>query len=197
MKRVGLFGGTFDPVHLGHVAMVHAALREGIDHLVVMPCNISPHKQETVGGASGNDRFIMLRLAMPDDPRIEISRHEIDGPEISYTWQTLEYLGNRHTDSKLVLIIGMDQYLVLDQWARFNEWSQDVEFLVFNRTVEAVTGEAVAMKNQGLRVQMALESVPTVSASQVRDVLRRGDSGIGLIPFQVGQYIKEHGLYRR
>jgi nicotinate-nucleotide adenylyltransferase len=195
VKRIGLFGGTFDPVHLGHVAIASAALQEGVDHLVVMPCRLSPLKVamgETTPPTTGDHRLAMLKLAMPDNPRIEISRYEIDGPELSYTWQSLEYLRGRFPEDRMVLIIGEDQYQVLGKWARIEDWSKNVDFLIFSRQVS----EASENKLKDIKLQRAGSSVPTVSATAIRQALHENKSVIGLIPVQVEQYIRQHGLYQ-
>jgi nicotinate-nucleotide adenylyltransferase len=195
VKRIGLFGGTFDPVHLGHVAIASAALQEGIDHLIVMPCRLSPLKiaqGDATMPTSGDHRLAMLQLAMPEDPRIEISRYEVDGPELSYTWQTLDYLSGRFPGDQLVLIIGEDQYRLLDKWVKIEEWSKNVEFLIFSRQVS----EASENKLKGLKIQRAASPVPTVSATAVRQALHENKSVIGLIPVQVEQYVRRNGLYQ-
>lgn len=195
VKRIGLFGGTFDPVHLGHVAIASAALQEGLDHLVVMPCRLSPLKiaqGDTTAPTSGDHRLHMLKLAMPDDPRIEVSRFEIDGPELSYTWQTLEYLRERFPEDQMVLVIGEDQYQLLGKWAKIHEWARTVDFLIFSRQIPTSTEN----KLKDLKIQLAGSSVPTVSATAVRQALHEKKSVIGLIPVQVEQYIRDQGLYQ-
>jgi nicotinate-nucleotide adenylyltransferase len=195
MRRIGLFGGTFDPVHLGHVAIASAALQEGIDHLVVMPCRLSPLKiaqGESSSPASGEHRLAMLKLAMPEVPQIEISSFEIEGADLSYTWQTLEYLRGRYPEDRLVLVIGEDQHRLLSKWVKIDEWSSWVDFLIFSREVL----EDSAKTMPGLSIQRAVAQVPTVSATAIRQALQENRSVIGLIPVQVEQYIRKHGLYQ-
>ncbi len=136
MKRIGLFGGSLDPVHLGHEQMAHEVLKCGIDSLIIMPCKVSPHKLDNQPKASDSHRMKMLQAVFGDDPRFVLSDYELKLSEVSYTWKTLEYLNSLYPDVRFALVIGYDQYLKLSHWVNFNQWSQPVDFFVFKRKVE-------------------------------------------------------------
>ncbi|NJK90519.1 MAG: nicotinate (nicotinamide) nucleotide adenylyltransferase [Blastochloris sp.] len=195
MKTIGLFGGTFDPVHCGHEAMARAALVEGVDHLIVMPCHRSPFKLEAGGFAeptSGEHRWQMLNLVFGDEPRIEVSRHEIEGPPISYTWQTLEFLWGLYPEDRLCLILGQDQYELLSQWARIEVWGSRVDFLIFGRG----TDYGRKSSDPGWRLRWSSRTIPDVSSTMVREALAEGEEGRNILHPKVRDYIHRQGLYR-
>ncbi|MDZ4787978.1 MAG: nicotinate (nicotinamide) nucleotide adenylyltransferase [Blastochloris sp.] len=195
MRRIGLLGGTFDPVHAGHVAMAYAALEEGIDHLIVMPCKLSPHKafgSSESKPAPDQHRWNMLQLAMPYDTRVELSVYELDGPDYSFTWQSLDYLKSIYPQDRIVLVIGEDQYDVLDTWAKFQEWRTWVEILVFKR--EGMKSESL-LKEEAILATWSKINIPTVSATDLRHRLAHGLEMKGLLPEGVAEYIEREGLY--
>ncbi len=196
MKKVGLFGGTFDPVHLGHEAMVREALAWGLDRVVVMPCYLSPHKlpgsvQEAP--SASEHRYCMLQKAFQGMERVEISRYEIDREGPSYTWQTLDYLQNSRPESRWFLIIGLDQFRALPHWHRFGEWSKRVDFLVFKR--KGVSLPEMTGAYSDLKCQWPEAEIPEVSGTEIRLRGRQGLSLEGLVGAEVATYIKQQNLY--
>lgn len=195
MKRVGLFGGTFDPVHLGHAQMISAALVEGIDKLIVMPCQISPHKTDLTECAepvSAIHRHKMLQLALPADERIELSSYEINQKDTSYTWKTLDYLRVCFPGDAICLILGEDQFNVLDKWAKFEQWGETVEFLIFNRKNK---NKPKPPSGKKLRIDWATQNIADISATQIRSDLAEGKDVSHVLNERVKNYIQQHQLY--
>ncbi|MDR0532474.1 MAG: nicotinate (nicotinamide) nucleotide adenylyltransferase [Verrucomicrobiales bacterium] len=195
MAMIGLFGGTFDPVHVGHELMVSVSFKLGLERVVVMPCFLSPHKTDLSANdepASGDDRVRMLELAVSGLHGVEVSRFELDKGGVSYTWQTLEFLREKHPHDRLALIVGLDQYHAFPRWERFAEWSRGLDIFVFRREGVALPpGEPV----QGPVYHWPEDEIPEVSASEIRCRVRSGKSLEGLVSAQVEEYIRIKRLY--
>lgn len=116
--RVGLLGGTFDPVHLGHLSLAESALEAfALDHVLFIPSAVTPHKRHRPITATRH-RLAMLRLALADRPRLALSTVELDRGGVSYTVDTLAALRGRHSDWDLWLLLGMDSLRDLHLWHR-------------------------------------------------------------------------------
>ncbi len=195
--RIGIYGGTFDPVHQGHRVMVEAAL-ERLDRVMVIPCRISPHKVPDAQRPPPTDaehRWRMLELSLGALNRVELSRIEIDREEISFTWQTLEALRAKYPEDHLVLILGDDQYQVLPTWIRFSEWAESVDYLVFRRPGAMNHSEPILPP--GLKIEFHERIPPTVASSEIRERLQRGEKlSSEVLDPKVAEYIRKHGLYQ-
>lgn len=132
MERIGILGGTFNPVHSEHVKIAEHAVKElNLDVLFIMPTFLSPHK--TTVPASGTDRINMLRLAFCDSPNIEISDYEIEKQGKSYTYQTVEEFSNRYKGAKLYFICGGDMLTDFKTWRYPERILDSCELAVFSR----------------------------------------------------------------
>ncbi len=192
-QRVGVFGGSFDPVHHGHLAIALAALESlPLDRVIFVPARRSPLKDD-VPTASEIDRFAMLELAIRDEPRFSVSRNELDRPAPSYTVDTLEALSG---EGQLFLILGADAAGDLSRW-RSPE-----------RVVELATP---VVAPRAPRVEMRVPVLPwsdvpdailldtplmDISARRLRERAARSHSLRYLVPDAVWRYIEEHGIYR-
>jgi nicotinate-nucleotide adenylyltransferase len=197
-SRVGIFGGTFNPIHEGHLAIVDAALREDLSNVIVLPCWLSPHKLTQVNDpmlASGEHRYNMVKEALRGKPNVEVSRIEIDRAEPSFTWKRLEDFRRTYPDQSPVLIIGWDQFAVLDTWTRFKEWSDAVEFLVFRRP-SAMQGEMDPGSTKELNYRIVEAVIPSFSSTEIRQALREGRTNIPGVPPGVRDYIHQNLLFR-
>ncbi len=183
--KLGVFGGTFDPVHNGHLAIALAALESlGLDRVIFVPARRSPLKNaEPV--ASVADRLAMLERAIDGEPRFECSRIEIDRPEPSYSVDTLEALAGSGT---LFFILGADAVRDLGRW-KDPDRVRELATLV----VAARPGAQPPAQGLGLALDAPLVDV---SAHELRALAARGRSLRYLVPDAVWRYIEEHGLYR-
>ncbi len=193
----GLFGGSFDPVHNGHVEIVREALRSGLEQVVVMPCLISPHKQ--IGSpadmhASVEHRWNMLQLAFGADENTTLSRHELEGTPPSYTFHTIAHLEKQRPKDHLTLILGLDQFIMLDQWAGYPDWTSRVRFLVFNRGEGQ--GQVIPEKYHYMDVTFMEKKVSPLSSTFIRTQIREGQRIDSMVPPKVNAYIQDHDLYR-
>jgi nicotinate-nucleotide adenylyltransferase len=204
--RIGVFGGSFDPVHVGHLVVAEIAREQaGLDRVLFVPAAIQPHKQE-VGLAPAADRVEMLRLATGGHDAFAVSTLEIDRGGVSYTADTVEALAAEHPGDDLVLLLGPDALAGLPTWheperilaavtigAVEREGVDDVATLVREPHLAALLGTDRAAKVVANRIR-----VPAIGirATDLRAAVAAGRSIRYRTPRAVEQYITTHGLYR-
>lgn len=206
-RRIGLFGGSFDPVHAGHLHAARAAARAfELDRVIFVPAAESPHKVG-VRLASGADRARMIELAIQDEPAFSVSRLELERGGRSYTIDTARDLPRavgEPEDCEIYLVIGSDNVALLATWREADRLLERVQPVVVHRAgepalllagVERRFGRAVVDKLR--RGYLELPPVP-VSATDVRARLARPGAGsaadLALDP-RVLDYVRAHGLY--
>jgi nicotinate-nucleotide adenylyltransferase len=184
-KRIGIFGGTFDPIHGGHLILARDAVEQlQLDELLFIPAAISPHKL-TQRPAAADIRVEMLRAAIEGEPRFCLDTLELERPAPSYTFDTMEALRAREPKTQFVYLIGEDNVAKLATWHRFDELSKMVQFAVLDRT--------------GLKTAHPYPTVHRhidISATDVRNRVARGESIRYLVPPAVEKIIRERQLYR-
>ena len=184
MSGVGVFGGTFDPVHVGHLAIANAAIDElGLDHVYFVPARRSPLKQDGPM-ASPEDRLAMLAAAIADEPRFRVSSVELDRKGPSFTVDTLESLRG---EGELFLILGSDAY------ADFERWREPARIRELATIVLAARPGA---PNAPAGVRMLDSPLMDISSRELRARAARGRSLRYLVPKAALRYIEEHRLYR-
>jgi nicotinate-nucleotide adenylyltransferase len=194
--KLGVLGGTFDPIHLGHVAAAEAAIQcAGLDRVLLVPTNQPPHR--TAAKAPAEYRLDMCRLAAADDPRLECSDIELKRPGPSFTLDTLEALHAGRPDDELHLILGWDAARLFRTWHKPQQVRALASVVVVGRPGTDSPNE-VDLKAAGLGgagVTLCLEHTPAVSASEIRrDVMAARPIG-GKVAPKVEQYIRAHHLY--
>lgn len=133
MKRICLFGGTFDPIHLGHQHIAAAAQKAmQLDQVLFLPCKQSPHKADQ-SLATESQRLEMCNLATENLPWAKVDDHDLKAPSPSYSWRTAESLKSRFPEAKLFWLMGTDQWDALPQWNRADYLATLVDFIVFSR----------------------------------------------------------------
>ncbi|MEX2303312.1 MAG: nicotinate (nicotinamide) nucleotide adenylyltransferase [Bryobacterales bacterium] len=193
--KLGLFGGTFDPVHRGHIAVaIAAAGRFHLDRVLLIPSGFPPHKHAPVG-APYEDRYRMVELACGADSRLEASRLEApDGSrERHYSVETIERVrAQLSPGDELFFIIGADAFAEISLWKQWQQVIRLVEFIVVSRP-EANPGEPPP----GTRVHWLNDVRVPVSSTEIRHGLRQGRDLDDALPPTVAQYIRKHELYAR
>ena len=191
--RIGFMGGSFDPVHHGHLVAAQDAHEHGrLDRLIFVVASQAPLKPGLVQ-ASAEDRLGMLRAAVGGDARFEISDYEVRRGGTSFTIDTMRYFRKQFPDAALVWIIGADQVERLPQWREIEELAGLVEFLVLARPGWPVV-ETPAIEN--LRLRWCMGHLVEISSTEVRERVRGGLPVDYLIPHKTVEYIRENGLYR-
>ena len=192
-QSIGIYGGTFDPVHHGHLILARDAVEQlGLSHLIFVPAAISPHKLVSVPGANGAQRLAMLRAAIIGEPRFAVDPCELDRPGPSYTVDTLLDLRRRlPAGTALWYLIGEDNVAKLDTWHRAAELVTLATFVVFRRTDRPVPVHPAAKTSFPV-----LERRVDLSATEIRKRVAAGLSIRYLVPESVAAIIETEPLYR-
>jgi nicotinate-nucleotide adenylyltransferase len=200
MLRVGIYGGAFAPIHVGHVEAAKAFMSQmWLDVLFVIPTGCSPHK-EMDKGATDNDRLEMCRLAFEGVEGVIVSDMEIRRGGQSYSIDTLRELSDK--DRRLFMLCGTDMMLNLGEWDKIDEiFSLSYPAYIRRENDRALDAEIIAknkdyFEKYGKYVIKLEAPVIEVSSSMVREKLRRGEDISGFIDPKVLNYINEQGLYK-
>lgn len=202
-----LLGGTFDPIHVGHLDVAEAARRAlSLDHVVLLPSNIPPHRDAPV--ASAAHRFAMVALAIQDRPGLRVSDLELMSDEPSFTDATLDRLAARGFDTaRLAFVIGADAFRDIRSWKNFPDILDRCHFVVVSRPGVPAASQRDALPELAHRMVDAREArrdaaillvdAPTapVSSTDVREQLAAGRPITGMVPAAVAAHIAKHGLY--
>ena len=190
MNRVALFGGSFDPVHNGHLLVALAAIEElSLERIFFIPAAQSPFKPDSKP-ASADVRTRMLRLALAGQTRYEVDTQEIHRGGTSYTIDTVRDYRTRFPNANLFYLIGADHISQLHKWRAADELAATVEFVAIPRP-----GQAAPAAPRGFRVH-ALRGFPLgLSSSQIRERIRTGKTIEHLVPPGVAETIRNSRLY--
>jgi nicotinate-nucleotide adenylyltransferase len=185
LKKIGIFGGTFDPIHDGHLILARDALEQlALNSVIFVPAAISPHKLRQ-SPAAAESRLEMLRAAIEGESYFCLDTMELDRPPPSYTVETMEALKAREPDAEFVCLIGEDNVAQLPSWHRFSDLSKMVEFAVLDRTgVESTHSYPIIHRHLD------------ISATDIRNRVARGESIRYLVPPAVEEIIRKRQLYR-
>ena len=200
MLRIGIYGGTFSPVHQGHVAAAKAFMEQMWLHvLYVIPTGVTPHKQMD-GDVTAAQRLAMCELAFADLEGVIVSDMEIRREGKSFTVDTLSALSGE--DRRLFLLLGTDMMLTLGSW-RAPERIFELCYPVYirresDKALDEEIVQKIALYNQqyGKVVRRIVADPIEVSSTEIRNRVRSGQSIDGLVPDRVAAYIKENGLYQ-
>lgn len=216
MKPIGIFGGTFDPVHFGHLRVTIEILENfDLEELRLIPCSTPPIKNAAV--ASNEQRLEMLRLAIAGQKNVTIDNIEIHREGPSYTFDTLAAIREKLPDVQLYLFLGTDAFLSLNRWHRWHDilelahiivihrpgWDidsaelannidEDIKSILRTRLVHDKT--ALKKKEAGNIVFFPIRKLD-ISSSEIRDLIRNGKSPLHLLPQDVLDFIYARNLY--
>ncbi len=195
-ERLGVLGGTFDPIHAGHLAAASAAIDcAHLDRVIFVPAAQPPHRPVAV--APARDRLAMCRLATTGDARFAVSDLELDRTGPSYTVDTLLELRRLHPDAELFLILGWDAASLFHTWHR-PEHVRAIASIVIVGRPGSKAPQPADLKSAGLDgkgIVRCVGDTPAVSASEIRRAVAAGESIAGLVPEAVERYITTHRLY--
>jgi len=197
--RVGIYGGTFNPPHIGHESSAKAALHQlDLDLLVVVPVGVPPHKSLPPGTPSPDIRLFLTHTAFHRSPKTIVSNIEINNPGPSYTVETISVIKQIYPDAELFLLIGTDMYLSLESWKDFELLLGMVVPAVFSRNANdfrlIADHSAHIQKQYGVAIKTVMNSVVPISSSGLRAMLpKRG--GVGYIKDTNYSYIIKNRIY--
>jgi nicotinate-nucleotide adenylyltransferase len=208
--RIGLMGGMFDPIHRGHLQLAMAALQTlHLDQIRLVPCSLPNHRETPI--ASPPHRLAMLRAATAEVPALQVDDVEIRRGGTSYTIDTLAYLHAEFPGHSLVCLLGMDAFLSLPHWHRWQELLEQCHFLVATRpgytpqpgsimaqelAAREVDSESQLFEYAAGRVMVYPEMNSTLSSTAVREAIAAGDAISHLVPEVVERYLLQNDLYR-
>ena len=197
--RLGILGGTFDPVHRGHIDLALEARREAsLDQVLLMPAYIQPFKQDRKT-ASPEARKAMLDLAVDGLSGLAVSTYELMRGQVSYTYDTIDALRTQEPDKDFFFIMGSDSYFRLESWYKGIDLLQAVSYIVGARAGdqrERIREKAREYrKKYGAKTLLLKKDLIKVSSTDIRTRIREGRSVRGLVDTRVEAYIYEQGLY--
>ena len=205
MRRVGILGGTFDPIHFGHLrpaVEVRAAL--GLDEIRLMPCRVSPLREEPA--AAPRHRLAMLEAAVAEAPDLVVDARELDRPGPSYTVDTLAEIAAAAPDDRLFLVMGGDAFAAFERWDRWQRIVQTAHIVAMHRPGASPTPPA-ALRDRVVDDPARLDAEPSggvwiqpvtqldISATAIRGLAAAGGDLRYLLPEAARQHLEEHRLY--
>lgn len=196
-QALGVLGGTFNPPHLGHVALAECALRQlGLEHLVLVPAALAPHKP--VGQDPGAEhRLAMCRLAIEGVAGLSVSTTELDRGGPSYTIDTLKHIHAQEPDRELTFVMGADIARTLPRWREPRELLRLARLAIAERDGDGQRQLSAMLDELAPQARIRFLDMPPMdlSSSAVRERAARGESVDELVGPAVGAYIAERGLY--
>jgi nicotinate-nucleotide adenylyltransferase len=213
-RRIAAFGGTFDPVHNGHVEIVRAIVRNfGVDQLLIVPAHRPPHKDPR-GIADAYHRYAMAALATLEEPRVIVSTIELEAPERPYTFETIERLRSRTAaGARLFFVMGADSFKEINTWREPARLLSSTDVIVVTRpgcevdsshlddrfkptVVDLREGESQVPDDANRHIYLTGYVNNNASSTEIRRKVRGGESIVGLVPPRVADYIEKYELYR-
>ena len=199
-NKIGIIGGTFDPIHNGHLIIAENSRKTfNLDKVIFMPAGIPPHKRDK-DISSNLHRYNMTLLAINSNQYFLISDLELKKEGISFTIDTIKYLKSIYEDTDIYFILGSDSLFQIDKWKDYEELLTLCHFVVAkrpsynNQELENKVDKLNSLYNSSIHIVEG--PVLEVSSSDIRERVRRGDYISYLVPRSVEEYIYKHGLYR-
>ena len=199
MERIGIYGGTFNPPHTGHLQAAEQALSAlKLDKVLLIPDRIAPHKELPENSPTPQQRMDMLHIAARNRPGLEVSDIELKRSGVSYTWETVAQLKAENPDAELVLLMGTDMFLSFHTWKHPERILENATLGVFCRGEKdekmAIARKKAEMEQQGARIQLVNNEIVAISSTQLRRLLAFRCAG-SFLPEGVLDYIRENRLY--
>ena len=189
MSKVGILGGTFDPIHLGHIQLAESVREQlKLQKVLFIPSHVPPHKLD-YNVTDAKHRLAMVKLAVEEFDHFEASGYEVQKGGASYTIETAKHFRLKYPTTDFYFIIGEDNFSQVKQWKQFDQLNQLVTFAVANRN--GFDGEEP--KINCVRVSMPAMDI---SSSTIRELIQKKKSVESYLPKNVFDYIKKYSLYK-
>ena len=201
MKKVGIMGGTFDPIHIGHLILGEAAYEQfGLDKVLFMPAGRPPFKEGRKGMASNEARTEMVSLAIASNPHFKLSLLEMNDEGMSYTYRTLEKLKDANPDTEYYFIMGADSLLYFDTWSNPQRIADLAVIVVATRNhldPAVLDAKIASLEEQfGARIHKLETPNLDISSSQIREWVSEGRGIQYYVPDPEIRYIEKNELYK-
>lgn len=193
MIRTGIYGGSFNPIHRGHIELAEFICRNKyVDELWFLVSPQNPFKEKATDLLDDHRRLELARIAAEEYPNLSVCDLEFRLPRPSYMYKTLEALEQEYPDRKFVLIIGADNWLAFDRWAEYRTLLKRYEILVFPRN-----GYPIDPYNMPKGVQLLPSPIIDISATEIRQRLKNGGDASNLLPPKVWEQIQKEQDYNK
>ncbi len=199
--KIGIMGGTFDPIHNGHLMLGETAYRQfQLDEVWFMPNGNPPHKKQSNIGTDANTRMEMVKLAIEGKSYFKLQDYEVMKQSVSCTYQTLEHFKEVYSEDEFYYIIGADSLFSIERWVHPELIFPNCVVLAACRnqvnTSEEMNRQITYLCNKfDARIEFLVSPLIDVSSSELRERIRRGESIQELVPQGVNDYIAKEGLY--
>ncbi len=201
VMKIGIVGGTFNPIHLGHLMLGEYAYETyGLDEIWFLPNGNPPHKNLLEISTETNDRIAMVNLAIANTPYFKLNEYEMNREEVSYSYETMNYFSKEYPNHEFYFIIGTDSLFQLDKWRHPERLLKLCTILVACRT--NITLESILEKIRDLKlkfhakIELLEMPIMEVASSDIRSRIIEGKSIKYIVPDVVGQYIIKNNLYK-
>lgn len=200
MKKKGIFGGTFDPIHNGHLHIAYEALYKlNLDKVIFIPSGNPPHKTDKVI-TDATIRYKLVKDVIQNEKKFEVSDYELKNESLSYTYKTLKYFNEKHEDTEWYFITGADCLMQLDSWKNINEVLSLCNFVVFRRSGYSIED----MLKQKERIEKKFNKkiifldipVIDISSTTIRNKIRNGENISYLVPEKARCMVNKMNLYK-
>ena len=196
--KIAIFGGSFNPIHLGHIKLVKTAIETAdLDKVLLIPTGITPHKSNSEM-MSAKDRLEMCKIASLSYDNIEVSSIEIEREGKSYTYQTLNSLKEIYPNDEFFIIMGSDMYLSLHTWKNAKLFLNNLNVVTDLRNsadIMEIEKQCELLKKYGAKSYIINHSVMDVSSTEIRERLKNNFDVSEFLDSKVLEYIKTHHLY--
>lgn len=200
MKKKGIFGGTFDPIHNGHLHIAYEALYKlNLDKVIFIPSGNPPHKTDKVI-TDATIRYKLVKDVIQNEKKFEVSDYELKNESLSYTYKTLKHFNEKHEDTEWYFITGADCLMQLDSWKNINEVLSLCNFVVFRRSGYSMED----MLKQKERIEKKFNKkiifldipVIDISSTTIRNKIRNGENISYLVPEKARCMVNKMNLYK-
>jgi nicotinate-nucleotide adenylyltransferase len=196
LKKIGIFGGSFNPIHIGHLIIAeYFFVQQNLDKVIFVPTYISPFKQDQIKLIADEDRLAMVKLITETDERFELDDFEIESKGVSYTFNSVNHIKSRYPNSELTLLIGFDNLHDLHKWYEFEKLAELVTFCVANRKSDSPINEKMPSLGATVRLNYINSPKIEISSSRIREAIKSGEAFKYMLHPAVFEYIKSKKLY--
>lgn len=188
MKKIGIYGGSFNPVHVGHIEIIKHVMKEmNLDRMIVIPVGCPSHREDLL--LDGDKRIELLRVACMNMDRVEVSDIEVRNKGVSYTYDTLLNLKKRYKDAIFYEIIGEDSADYLHEWKDYEKMVKECQFVVLKR-------KGYDYKPDHENIMLLESPLYKYSSTEIRKLIKKGADITGMVPEKVRDIITKEKLYR-